>query len=72
MILKCMKCGYTTKNKSHFTKHLNKLNPCSNEVVEYDNETWSKSCNNPKKIDDENDLKNLTKEQLIEIINKLV
>ena len=70
--MKCKNCDYTTKNKSHFTKHLNKVNPCSNQVVEFDNESWSSCCNNPKKITDTDDLKLLTKEQLIEIINKLV
>ena len=26
----CSKCGYTTTHKGHYTKHLNKKNPCVN------------------------------------------
>ena len=49
MIYRCSKCGYNTKHKSHFNSHMNKLYPCSNEVVVYTKEDWN-SCQ--EKIND--------------------
>lgn len=35
-IHKCPKCDYTTKTKQNIIKHLNKLTPCKNEVIVYE------------------------------------
>ena len=69
MIYKCGKCGYSTKQKSHFNSHMNKINPCSNEIVVFSNEEWSCEINKyNQSFNSINDLNKLTKTELIEII----
>lgn len=79
MIFKCEKCNYQTKHKSHFNKHLNKLNPCSNEVVVFNKNSWEKyngdenavALGNPN-LKSVEELNLLSKEQLVEIIKTLI
>lgn len=70
MIYTCSKCGYNTKQKSHFHKHINKVNPCSNEVVSYDKKSWEKA--NGKQgiteLKSVEELNQLPREKLVEII----
>ena len=74
MIYRCSKCGYNTKHKSHFNSHMNKLYPCSNEVVVYTKEDWN-SCQ--EKINDSinidiNELNKLSKDELIILVKELI
>ena len=72
MIYKCIKCGYTSKHKSHFDKHMNKLNPCSNEIVEFDKNKWENENNkNIYHLKSFEELNDLPKQELINIILKL-
>lgn len=81
MIYRCQKCGYATKHKSHFGSHINKLYPCSNEVVNFTKEEWDKTnlsntivmnTSNTTNINSIDELNKLTKEELINIIKSLL
>lgn len=72
MIFKCEKCNYQTKHKSHFNKHLNKLNPCSNEVVVFNKNSWEKYNGENPNLKSVEELNLLSKEQLVEIIKTLI
>lgn len=73
MIYTCGKCGYKTKQKSHFDKHINKINPCSNEVVVFDKNSWDKTNANKKisELKSVEELNLLPKDDLIKIIMHL-
>jgi len=71
MIFRCEKCNYQTKHKSHFGKHINKLNPCSNEIIIHNKQSWENL--KPKvELKSVEELNQLSKEQLVEIIKNLI
>lgn len=76
MIYKCKKCGYNTKHKSHFNSHINKIYPCSNEVILFSKENWDNtiSISNKKESDFNSidELNNLSKAELINIIKSML
>ena len=42
MIYFCEKCGYNTIVKQSFERHLNKLNPCSNQAVKFNEHSFAR------------------------------
>ena len=42
MIYFCEKCGYNSIVRQSFERHLNKMNPCSNQAVKFNEHTFAR------------------------------
>jgi len=52
----CNKCNYTTTYKQNILKHLNKKNPCLNQIIYLSKEECLELKKNSKNISNENDI----------------